>query len=417
MKLLHTSDWHLGRSLHGRHRDDEFAQFLDWLLDALTEHSVEALLVAGDIFDTTTPSHRAQSLYYRFLGRVAHESPCRHVVVIGGNHDSPSLLDAPADLLRALQVHVVGAARDNPADEVITLRDAQGQAQLLVCAVPYLRDRDIRRSQPGESPLDKEQQLLAGLRTHYHAVIDAAMQQRDALAADSGRRLPVVGMGHLFTAGGETVEGDGVRDLYVGSLAHVEAAIFPDTLSYVALGHLHRAQKVAGRDTVRYSGSPLPMGFGEAGQTKQVCLVNLATDAPAQVESLDVPEFRALRRLRGDLSALEAGLDALRAAGTRAWLDVNYDGPEIIPDLREQLETRLGDAPVEILRVGNAVAVQQAMLAREPDEALSALTAEQVFERCLRQHDVPPEQQQELWPAFHEILQSVLDDDPQAGQA
>lgn len=417
MRILHTSDWHLGRNLHGRPREDEFAQFLDWLLDALRQHSVEALLVAGDIFDTTTPSHRAQSLYYRFLGRVAHESPCRHVVVIGGNHDSPTFLDAPGDLLRALEVHVVGAARDNPADEVIALRDAQGQAQLLVCAVPYLRDRDIRRSQPGESPLEKEQQLLAGLRAHYQAVIEAAMQQRDTLAADTGRRIPVVGMGHLFAAGGETVEGDGVRDLYVGSLAHVEASIFPETLSYVALGHLHRPQKVAGRDTVRYSGSPLPMGFGEAGQTKQVCLVSLTPDGPVRVESLEVPEFHALRRLRGDLPALEAGLDTLRAAGTHAWLDIHYDGPEIIPDLRERLESRLGEAPVEILRVGNAALVQQAMLARTPEETLSALTPQQVFERCLLQHDIPPEQQEQLWPAFHEILQSVLDDDPQAGQA
>lgn len=417
MKILHTSDWHLGRSLHGRPRDDEFAQFLDWLLNALTEHSVEALLVAGDIFDTTTPSHRAQNLYYRFLGRVAHESPCRHVVVIGGNHDSPTLLDAPADLLRALQVHVMGAARENPADEVITLRDAQGQAQLLVCAVPYLRDRDIRRSQPGESPLEKEQQLLTGLRTHYQAVIEAALQQRDALAAATGRRIPVAGMGHLFTAGGETVEGDGVRDLYVGSLAHVEASIFPAALDYVALGHLHRPQKVAGRDTVRYSGSPLPMGFGEAGQAKQVCLVNLTADSPTQVESLEIPVFRTLQRLRGDLPALQAELDTLRERGIHAWLDVSYEGPEIIPDLRERLEAHLEGAPIEILRVGNAAVMQQAMLSREPDEALAALTPQQVFERCLQQHDVPSEQQDLLWPAFNEILQSVLEDDPQAGQA
>ena len=143
MRLLHTSDWHIGRTLYGRKRYAEFEAFLNWLAETIQQHEVDALLVAGDIFDTSAPSNRAQELYYRFLCRVA-ASNCRHVVVIAGNHDSPSFLNAPKELLRALDVHVIGSACENPADEVLVFADAQGAPELIVCAVPYLRDRDIR---------------------------------------------------------------------------------------------------------------------------------------------------------------------------------------------------------------------------------------------------------------------------------
>src|SRR5690554_5146472 len=135
MKLLHTSDWHLGRTLYGRKRYDEFAAFLDWLAAAIVEHEVDVLLVAGDIFDTCTPSNRAQALYYDFLYRVA-ASPCRHVVVVAGNHDSPTFLNAPRALLKALHVHVIGSACDDLADEVLVLHDLAGEPELIVCAVP-----------------------------------------------------------------------------------------------------------------------------------------------------------------------------------------------------------------------------------------------------------------------------------------
>ena len=143
MKIIHTADWHIGRSLYGRKRYGEFEAFLDWLAECIRSQQADALLVAGDVFDNSTPSHRAQELYYRFLCRVS-DAGCRHVVITAGNHDSPSFLNAPRELLRYLNVHVVGCATEAPADEVLVLRDAQGKAELVVCAVPYLRDREIR---------------------------------------------------------------------------------------------------------------------------------------------------------------------------------------------------------------------------------------------------------------------------------
>ena len=156
MRILHTSDLHIGRVLYGRKRYDEHEKFLDWLADVVVDRAAEALLIAGDVFDTATPSNRAHELYFRFLGRVA-KSPCRHVVVIAGNHDSPSFLRAPSTLLAALDVHVITEPQpEHPAAEVLTLRDGAGQAELVVCAVPYLRDRDVRTVEVGESVEDKE---------------------------------------------------------------------------------------------------------------------------------------------------------------------------------------------------------------------------------------------------------------------
>ena len=178
-------------------------------------------------------------------------SHCRHVVVIAGNHDSPSFLNAPKELLKALNVHVVGNASDCLEDEVLVLRNAQDAPELIVCAVPYLRDRDIRTAEAGESVEDKERKLTDGIRAHYAAVTALAEQKR----AEFGGDIPVVGMGHLFTAGGQTIDGDGVRELYVGSLAYVTAQSF-HSFDYLALGHLHIPQMVSGTETMRYSGSP-----------------------------------------------------------------------------------------------------------------------------------------------------------------
>jgi DNA repair protein SbcD/Mre11 len=408
MRLLHTSDWHLGRALHGRRRDREFASFLDWLSETIAREQVRALLIAGDVFDSSAPSHRAQELYYGFLGRVAR-SACRHVVVIAGNHDSPSLLDAPQTLLRALDVHVVGASGADPADEVLILQDEAGAAELIVCAVPHLRDRDMRLSEPGESAEDKERKLIQGIRAHYAEVIALAESRRAAL----DHWVPIVGMGHLFTAGGQTVEGDGVRELYVGSLAHVPADSFPPTLDYLALGHLHLPQRVRGSEVMRYSGSPLPMGFGEAGQTKSLCLVDLAREC-TRVTPLAIPVFQRLERVRGSWDAIAERLGALAQTESDAWVEVTYEDSALIGDLRERLEEIVAGTCLEILRVRNERVAERALGRVEMDAHLADLDAEEVFTRCLAAYEIPQEQHPELRQAYQEILQSLAESDPRA---
>ena len=299
LNVLHTSDWHLGRSLYGQRRYEEFDALLNWILDTLADRQIDVLLIAGDVFDTTAPSNRSMQQYYQFLRRAA-DTACRHVVIIGGNHDSPTFLDAPRDILKMLNVHVVGAKTSDPAQEVLRLDDANGQPMVLVCAVPYLRDRDIRTAEAGETIDVKEQKLLDGIRDHYREVTEQAQTLREQLEDTYETDIPLIGMGHLWAAGARTVEGDGVRELYVGSLAHVGMDIFPASLDYVALGHLHVPQAVGGLAHIRYSGSPLPMGFGEALQQKSVCIVAFEGHRPDIIQ-LDIPGFQRLRQLSGNL--------------------------------------------------------------------------------------------------------------------
>lgn len=416
MKILHTSDWHLGRTLYGKKRYEEFEAFLNWMAETIQQQAIDVLLVAGDIFDTSTPSNRAQQLYYRFLCRVAASS-CRHVVVIAGNHDSPSFLNAPKELLKALDVHVVGNSGESPEEEVLVLHDARGTAELIVCAVPYLRDRDIRVAEAGESIADKERKLTEGIRSHYAAV--GALAERKH--AELGVAVPIVGTGHLFAAGGQTIDGDGVRELYVGSLAHVTAAIFPACFDYLALGHLHVPQMVGGSATMRYSGSPLPMGFGEANQQKSVCVVSFdqqpADSAAPSVELIEVPVFQQLERIQGDWDRISSRILELAATnhrGAGVWLEVIYAGAEVMGDLRERLEAAIAKSPLEILRIKNSRIMDRVLAQAGAQETLDDLNVDEVFERCLTVHEVPEAQRPELLQAYRETVSSLYEDDAQA---
>ncbi|POR05704.1 exonuclease sbcCD subunit D [Alkalispirochaeta sphaeroplastigenens] len=432
MRVLHTADWHIGRSLYGRQRYEEFQAFLDWLVTVIGEYRIDLLLVAGDIFDTTAPSHRAQELYYRFLCRVAASS-CRHVVIVAGNHDSPSFLNAPRELLKALSVHVVGRAGP-PEEELLVLEDPEGSPELLVCAVPYLRDRDLRIAEAGEQVEEKERKLLEGLRSHYDAVTELALETRASL----GSAVPLIATGHLFAAGGTTIDGDGVRDLYVGTLAQVPAGIFSSSLSYVALGHLHVPQTVGGRERCRYSGSPLPMGFGEATQQKSLCLVtfpgagedpatredqNLSPPVPSipvpsipvpSVELIPVPVFQRLARLQGDWPALEEGIRTLAAENQSVWLEVVYEGNSGAGDLRRRLEELAEGTALEVLRVKNARLAVSGLERADDEEEPGDLDPQEVFLRCLALHDVPRDRHSELLRTYREALTSLHEADHQA---
>ena len=239
-----------------------------------------------------------------------------------------------------------------------------------------------------------------------------AEQKREELGAN----IPIVGTGHLFTAGGQTVDGDGVRELYVGSLAHVTAGIFPACFNYLALGHLHIPQEVNGSKTIRYSGSPLPMGFGEAKQQKSVCQVEFHSTA-ASVQLIDVPVFQKLERVKGDWDGISSRILELTATddpNRRAWLEVIYDGIEVIGDLRERLEAAISGTQMEILRIKNNRIIDRVLGQIHEEETLDDLNVNDVFERCLAVHDVPEEQRPELLRAYQETVSSLYEDDVQA---
>ncbi|MDD1702599.1 MAG: exonuclease SbcCD subunit D C-terminal domain-containing protein [Methanoregula sp.] len=408
MKILHTSDWHLGCSLFGHKRYEEYEAFLSWLDELIRKENIDVFLVAGDVFDTSTPGNRALELYYQFLSRVT-TIPGLQVIITAGNHDSPSFINAPQDLLKHLHIHVFGSIPDDPEKEVIVINDREKKPSLIVCAVPYLRDRDIRLSEPGESIEDKTRKLEDGVQEHYRKVVGIARAKRDEL----GCSIPIVATGHLFVSGGKTFDGDGVRELYVGNLARIHAETLCDGIDYLALGHLHVPQKVSGRDTIRYCGSPIALGFEDAGQQKQVVIVEFLPGGPV-ISTVPVPKFRDIRTLKGDLSSIEHGIGSLTKLDHPVWLEVLFSGIPLPSTVQARLRELTDGTRIEILRIRPLETGNSVIVSGKEGETLEDLSETEVFRRCLDAGNVPAEERQELNDAFAEILQELNEEDSSA---
>ncbi|MGP4906915.1 exonuclease SbcCD subunit D C-terminal domain-containing protein [Psychrobacter faecalis] len=496
LTILHTSDWHLGRRLYGRMRYEEFEAFLSWLQETISAQKVDVLIVAGDIFDTMTPSNRAQALYYEFLGKVS-KLCCEHIVIVAGNHDSPTFLDAPSKVLKFLNVHVIGTACDDLNDEVLVLDAIDGTPHCIIAAVPYLRDRDVRGSHAGESADSKDTNVIKGIRAHYDEVASIAKARQEHLSDAHQRHIPIIATGHLFATGSKTTEDDGVRDLYVGSLGQISADMFDDGFDYVALGHLHVPQRVGGCEHIRYSGSPIAMGFGEAKQQKQVLLVEFGevekslsdestilqpanttskvekvakkaviqtpefmddlfgfveqeesaainvneepfTQSKAmqldstfttsdltsqrlhhdesrqmQVISLPIPCFQKLAQITGDLTAIAATIKSLKPSES-IWLEVIYDGDEIVNELREEVNAMIEGLNCEVLLTKNPRNYNKVLNQQQSSETLQDLNELDVFDKCLEINGIADTQKASLRSAYQQILHNIYHDDVQA---
>jgi len=322
-------------------------------------------------------------------------------------------LNAPKELLRVLNVYVVGAMTEKLEDEVIVLHDEQGEAQAIVCAVPYLRDRDIRTVESGETIDDKNAKLVAGLKNHYADVCTIAEQKQSEFKKDGYRGVPIIAMGHLFTAGGKTVDGDGVRELYVGSLAHVGKDVFPSSIDYLALGHLHVSQCVGSAKHIRYCGSPIPMGYGEATQDKKIFVVQFNSTTPI-IQEIKVPCFQPLERIAGSFDDIHARLEQLKQDNSTAWLEIEYTGKDIISNLRNMLDETMADSAMEIRRIKNKRLIDRVISTVQEGETLDDMNVNDVFERCLKTFDVHPEDRAELIGSYNEIIKGLLEEDKNA---
>lgn len=414
MRVLHTADWHLGQHfLTGHERLTEQRAFLSWLLAAVRQQGVEALVVAGDVFDTTSPSHAAQELYYDFLVRL-QGTGCRDVIIVGGNHDSPTLLNASRSLLRALRIHVVGGVPAEATEQIISLNDASGRPGLVVCAVPFLRDRDLRLAVAGETPDARQARIRDSIAGHYLALSEHALV-RDRRERD----VPVLATGHLYAAGGEAREG-AERDVHLGGLGVVGAEHFPAAFDYVALGHLHRPQVVGGRAHIRYSGAPVPLSFTEADDKQQVLLLDFAGAGPPAITPLAVPVARRLQRFHGGLDEVEAAILAFdnEAFSLVAWADVQVRSDEAYAEVQRRIGAALKERRDHVLaprgarhqRLTDAPGLVPEATA--PLEHLHELTVDEVFGR--RVAGLPPERAAALTATFQELRQLLAEADPLA---
>ncbi|RYD52827.1 MAG: exonuclease SbcCD subunit D [Sphingobacteriales bacterium] len=294
MRVIHTADWHLGQRFSGQYRREEHDHFLDWLYQTICEQQVEVLVIAGDVFDASNPPAFAQQQYYGFLARLLSSPCCRHIIVTGGNHDSPHLLQAASPVLKALNIQVIGAASEASEAQILALPNTE-VPELMVVAVPFLRDADLRRSQPGESSDAIEAQVKAGIEAHYQALSAWCAPYRE-------RNIPILATGHLFVSG--STLSDTERSIHVGTLGSISADCFGTQFDYVALGHLHRPQLVGGQSHIRYCGSPLPLSFSEWTYPHQVLQLDFKGAGCPEITVVPIPLRRRLLRKEDSLENL-----------------------------------------------------------------------------------------------------------------
>ncbi len=394
MRILHTADWHLGARLIERDRLAEHATFVDWLIETLRSEKIDSLLVSGDVFDAANPPQDAVALYFDFLKRLADLKTVK-AVITGGNHDSASHLNAPRELLRRFEVHVFGHAGDN----IVDLGGA------VIAAVPYLRERDLRQAGTGDTLSTVHEQVRVAIRDHYAAQLAAARTLAD------GR--PVIAMGHLTVLGATT--SDSERDIHIGNLGCVGADTF-DGFDYTALGHLHRPQRVAGNETIRYSGSPIPLSFSEAADAKSVVIIDTQNHSPVpillskpdpdrhkngdrriEVQTLPIPTTRQLIRVKAARATLAADL-ANVPAGAWAEVTVKLDAPE--PDLDRQVRDAAAGR-FEVLKVLADLPVSETAPWQSTAPTLHDLQPRDVFRELLHEKQI---EGGELTAVFDELL-------------
>ena len=287
MKILHTSDWHLGHKIYNQSQQEEQILFLKWLEEYIITHKVDVLLVAGDIFDSGSPSNQSLEMYYSFLVKLTMTT-CKSIIITGGNHDSPGTLNAPKHILNALSIQVVGKAPENINEEVFEI--CINKECIIIGAVPYLRDQDIRKALAGESFDELNDRYKKALINHYTELATYCK-------SINKKNVPVIATGHLFAIGGSV--SDSEQNIYVGSLGHIGANDFPAYFDYIALGHLHRSQLVANNPKIRYSGSPFILGFSELNYEKKVIIITVENNNISKIEDAIVPRFREFYKITG----------------------------------------------------------------------------------------------------------------------
>ncbi len=464
MKILHTSDWHLGQSFFTKSRKNEHAAFLKWLLQQVEVHQIDAIIVAGDVFDTGTPPSYARELYHAFIGEL-QGMQCT-LVVLGGNHDSVSVLNESKALLKYLNSHVIASTYGELSEQVITLNDRKGQPSAVLCAVPFIRPRDVLVSEAGQSGTDKRQALGDAIKQHYGALYNEALSLRASIEEKQGEEgsknsaaIPIIATGHLTALG--VSQSESVRDIYIGTLEGFDAKGFPPA-DYIALGHIHRPQKVAKTEHIRYSGSPIPLSFDELNTQKQVVLITFESESTTPtISTLPVPRFQAMEVIKGDLKAIEAAInksDAITLASQTddavsevdkalsevnnplsevnkplsefnkaisatdnaisskdpVWLCIEVETEDYLTDLQQRIQGLLEGKNAEILQLKRKRKRTVNSLTEKQNVQLSELSVNDVFEARLALESIEDNPTSESAPS-ESVQTTLLDDDQSAG--
>lgn len=396
MKMLHTSDWHLGQNFMNNDREAEHQLALDWMIELITKEKIDAFILAGDVFDIGNPPSYARRLYYDFLRKLIKTS-CRHIIITGGNHDSPSMLNAPAELLKAFNIHVIGAATGDLKDEIIELRSEDGKLEMVVAAVPFLRERDLHYSIAGESGVEQARHLRKAIVEHYQALGHLVEPYKK-------ENVPLLATGHLYAAGATA---SGKQDnIYIGNIENIGATEFPPVFDYIALGHIHRPQQIGKQIPIRYSGSILPLSFSEIKDQKSVVMITFAENKLQQTEVVNIPLFRALKSIKGDLKKIREQLRKLDEETTGilpSWVEVIVESDEITPRLDMDIREFAKELNLEILRVKIQRTQSSLEFGLEETVELDDLDELDVFKKKCEGFGIPESEMQDYVDAFLEL--------------
>lgn len=350
MKILHTADWHIGQLFHEYDRTYEHQQFLNWLIDTLQTEQIDVLLISGDVFDISNPSAVSIKMFYSFLNKATKVNPDLQIVITAGNHDSASRLEAPKPLLESSNVHIIGLVEKDSEGNIdyqkllIPIYDASKKVKIWCLAIPFLRLGDYPTILNGANP------YTDGVTELYKNAFEyACLKKQDGQT--------VIAMGHLHTHHAEVSDLDKTERLIMGGVECIPATAFHQDIKYVALGHIHKAQRIGGKEHIRYSGSPLPMSFSELNYKHQVIVFVLdkeirelkSIEIPLSVPLLRIPQKpMQLHEVIGLLDNLPIMDDKLQTA---PFLEVRIllDGPE--PALRHKVETALAGKRVRLAKI------------------------------------------------------------------
>jgi len=399
VKILHTSDWHLGHRLLEHSQYEEQVLFLKWLRKYIYNNKIDILLVSGDIFDTGMPSSLSQELYYNFLVQLT-QTGCKHIVITGGNHDSPGTINAPKELLNALSIYVVGKTTENIKEEVFKL--TVGNDDIVIAAVPYLRDQDIRRAVAGESFEQIGDRYKKALINHYNDVAEYCNELKT-------EKSITIAMGHLFVVGGSS--SDSEQSIYVGNLGDIGVDDFDSSFDYIALGHLHRAQKIK-KDIVRYSGSPYVLSFSEINTNKKVVVVETNKANIKNIEEVNIPKFRDFFRIKG---TVEECVDKLKNIIVKEsvltpWVEVVLKNSTTIDN---SIINKTSEAlSLEVIKITLADDKKEEDLEDlvKKSKNIKELTPIEVFNMKCKEVDFDIKDRQDVLDAFNEALNIAMDE-------
>ena len=408
MRILHTADWHIGQLFHEYDRTYEHQQFLDWLVDTVYEEKVDVLLISGDVFDLSNPSAASVKMFYAFLNRAVSANPDLQIIVTAGNHDSASRLESPKPLLEASNIHIIGLVEkktDGSIDYeklILPLKDKVGAVKAWCMAIPFLR--------MGDYPIvaDAENVYTAGVASLYAAAYEYACTKKQP-------NEPVICMGHLHAQQAEITDMDKTERLIMGGVECIAATAFHEDIRYVALGHIHKAQRIGGKEHIRYCGSPIPMSFSELNYKHQVIVFDLEEQGINNLKPLDVPVSVPLQRVPSVHSSLTEVINALQqlpATGINPqvtpYLEVRVllDGPE--PGLRHKIETALNGKAVRLAKIDvkYPAVCESTTTATVAEDNLHELQPRDVFAKVYHarySNAVPAE----LLQLFHQVTQEV----------